>query len=80
MAVSQESLVQVMESTNGRLCVYWDEFRGQRLLHVRYWYQDKKDGQFKPGMKGAGIPESAVPQFLKALKQVLASDHGKEEG
>lgn len=60
------------ESSVGRLYCYWEEFRGEAYLHIRYWYLDKKDQEWKPTRKGVAIPEDGVHNLLAALKVVLS--------
>jgi hypothetical protein len=59
------------ESKSGRLYVYFDEWKGAKFLHIRFWYQDKNDGAWKPGLKGVAIPEGWLKKFLEALKVIL---------
>ena len=66
-----EGKVLIHESYLGRLYVYWEEYGGTKFLHIRYWYQDKKDGMWKPGVKGIGIPRHLVAGVLQGLRDVL---------
>ena len=63
--------VFIQESAIGRLYMYWAEWRSNRFLHIRYWYLDKKDNTWKPGMKGVAIPEPLLEQILAGFKQLL---------
>lgn len=78
MAVSGEPVL-ALEGKNGRLMVYWDEYRNARLLHIRYWFKNKATGEFQPGMKGIAVPEANVGDVLLAIKQVLESGREDEE-
>lgn len=60
----------VSESTAGRLYVYWEEYKGTLFLHIRYWYHDKKNDQWKPAGKGIAIAEGNVRQVLQAACDV----------
>ncbi len=71
MAGSKAEPVVVSESSVGRLCVYWEEYRTKMYLHIRYWYLDKSDGQWKPGAKGVAIPQANVGNLLAGVKSVL---------
>ncbi|MBX9937646.1 MAG: transcriptional coactivator p15/PC4 family protein [Candidatus Obscuribacterales bacterium] len=64
--------VLVGENKSGRLYCYFEEWKGQRMLHFRYWYQDKNDGMWKPGLKGIAIPDHMLKSLVEALKSVLA--------
>lgn len=64
----------VSESSLGRLYIYWEEFRGNKFLHIRHWFLDRKDGQWKPGNKGIAIPESKVMDVLGGLRNVLDAE------
>ncbi len=64
--------VLLTESSVGRLYCYWEEFRGEAYLHIRYWFFCKKENIWKPGRKGIAIPEAGVLNLLTALKTVLA--------
>jgi hypothetical protein len=66
----------ISESAAGRLYVYWEEYKSNRFLHTRYWYNDKKDGMWKPSPKGIAIPESKVNDYLAGLREVLTPDVG----
>lgn len=68
MAVREENMTLVSETGSAMVCVYWDQWRGSRLLHIRHCYRDKKDGQLKPTAKGIAIPQGVVPAILAALK------------
>lgn len=67
----KQNPVTVSESDVGRLCVYWDEYKSNRYLHIRYFYEDKSDGEWKPSGKGIGIPSNNVVKVLEAIQQVL---------
>jgi len=71
MSVKESDMVVAFESSSGRLCTYWDSYGSNRYLHIRYCYQDKKDGMWKPSAKGIAIPEPHAERVLQAMKQVL---------
>lgn len=72
--------VLIGEGPSGRLFLYWDEWKSNKLLHLRYWYCDKKDGVWKPGLKGIAVPEDKIPDLLAGLRQVLDTNSGAENG
>ena len=76
-SIDTGSVVMVSEVGAARLCVYFDEFNSHRYMHIRYWYKDRRDGEWKPGSRGVAIPVTRVNQTLQAIKQVLAIEHGK---
>lgn len=61
----------VSQSSAGKLYVYWEEYNGKRMLHVRYWYHDKNNDIWAPGRKGVSIVSTNVKELLSALKAVL---------
>jgi hypothetical protein len=71
--------ILVTESNVGKLYLYYDEYNGHNLLHLRYWFQDKKDGVWKPGKKGIAVPEEKVRNVLEALKLLLSSQASSED-
>lgn len=56
-----------------RLVVQLKNFEATRLLDMRYWYQDKKSGEFRPTAKGVSLTRK---NFL-TLKRVV--DEQSEE-
>lgn len=67
----KEGKTLISESSVGRLYVYWEEYKSNLYLHVRYWFKDKRDMTWKPGPKGVAIPESKVPDLLGGLRTVI---------
>ena len=64
--------VFIHESSNGRLYVYFEEYKNHMYLHIRYWICNKRNGDmWQPGKKGIAIPENKVKPVLAALKMVL---------
>lgn len=59
------------KATGNRTYIYWDEYKGNRFLHIRVWYKDKEDGHYKPSKKGIAIPEYNVRPLLDTLVAVL---------
>ena len=71
MSTTEDNKVLVGESSNGRLYVYIDEHKSNMLLHIRFWYLCKREGIYKPGVKGIAIPVSGVKPVLDAIAKVL---------
>lgn len=68
--------ILISESTAGRLYVYWDEWKSNRFLHIRYWFYDTKQDLWCPGKKGIAIPESKLTDFLGGLRKLLGGADG----
>lgn len=68
--------VLIGESASGRLYLYWEEWKSNRFLHIRYWYRCKKDDTWKPGVKGIAIPEAKVTDLLGGFRTVLSQTDG----
>ncbi len=77
ITVANPLLVSESEKV-GRLCLYWDEYRSQTFLHIRYFFRNRKTGEWEPGVKGIAIPEHNVAKFLEGLREVLESAHDEE--
>jgi len=75
--VDEDGKVFISESKLGRLYVYFEEYKNDNFLHIRYWFNCKKEGIYKPGLKGIAIPEANVRTILQALKIVLGSANEK---
>lgn len=54
-----------------RLRIQLTEFQGTPLLQLRYWYKDKKSGEFKPTRKGIALTRN---NYL-AVKSVISDFH-----
>lgn len=67
-----EGKVFIAESNVGRLYVYWEEYKNNTFLHIRYWYLCKKEGIYKPSTKGIALPESRVAQLFPALRTAVS--------
>lgn len=48
--------------------IYFDEYKGKTYLHIREFYKDKKDGEWKPSQKGITFSQDYIP----ALKEAVA--------
>jgi hypothetical protein len=70
--VVEDGKVFLYESTIGRCYVYFEEYNGVNMLHVRYWVHDKRNDNWMPGRKGIAIPEARVKIFFDGLKLLFA--------
>lgn len=79
--ITLKNPIEVHEGSQGKLCVYWDEYQSKRYLHIRYLYHNRATGEFEPGRKGVAVPENLVAPLLQALRIVLesVSDGGAKE-
>ncbi|KAK7183296.1 transcriptional coactivator p15 family protein [Paraphaeosphaeria sporulosa] len=65
---------------NGTRRVTVSDFKGQTLVSIREYYEDKSDGQMKPGKKGISLPIDQYNALLAAaplLEAVLAEREEK---
>lgn len=74
MIASYRYPIVVSESSLGQLRVYWNEWRVKRYLQIRYWYQNKKNGNWEPTTKGIAIPEACVISMLIGLTKILKGE------
>jgi hypothetical protein len=79
MAGMQDEKYLITESSMGRLYLYWEEWSGALFLHLRWWYKDKADGEWKPGKKGIGIPDRLVPGMVAGMAQIAGGMEPVEE-
>lgn len=52
-----------------RTYVYWEEWNGERFLHIRMWFLGKS-GEYEPSRKGIAIPSDKVKPLFEALIKV----------
>lgn len=71
MTTKEDGKYLVSETDKTKLFVYFEEYKATQLLHIRYWYFDKKDETWKPGVKGIAIPEHNLKAMLDALRGLL---------
>ncbi|KAF2445957.1 PC4-domain-containing protein [Karstenula rhodostoma CBS 690.94] len=65
---------------NGTRRVTVSDFKGQTLVSIREYYEDKESGQMKPGKKGISLPIDQYNALLAAaplLETVLAEREEK---
>jgi len=43
------------------------EFKGNKYLNIRVWYQDKESGEYKPTQKGVALK----PELYQQLKESI---------
>ncbi len=67
------------ETGLGMLGVFLDEWRSNTFLHIRYFFPDKKTGDWAPMSKGVAIPRTRLPQVLEAICVALSMDDYQQE-
>ncbi|MDE2100171.1 MAG: hypothetical protein KGL39_23145 [Patescibacteria group bacterium] len=63
----------------GQLSVYFESYRAQRYLHIRYWFKHKETGEWTPGVKGIGVPGRDVPALMEAIRKAIADEPHEEQ-
>lgn len=49
------------------------QFNGVKLVDIREFYEDKKTGVLKPGLKGISLNEQAWNQLLESQEEISAA-------
>lgn len=67
---------KVIESGASKVAVYFDEFKGESVLHVRKCYTNKSTGELGRTSKGVMLTPAAATALFTALGEVLAAGPG----
>jgi hypothetical protein len=71
----ESTLSKVIESGASKVAIYFDEFKGESVLHVRKCYTNKA-GELGRTSKGVMLTPSAATALFTALGEVLAAGPG----
>ncbi|KAL9625665.1 MAG: hypothetical protein Q9204_007785 [Flavoplaca sp. TL-2023a] len=55
------------------------EFKGQKMVNIREYYEDKKSGAMLPGKKGISLPLAQYSTFVSLLPSIEAALAAKGE-
>jgi hypothetical protein len=66
--VSQASPATVPKSQRERVHAYPGEFMNHALIHLRVFFKDASDGQWRPSNRGVALKTELVPDLIAALK------------
>jgi len=67
---------KVIESGASKVAIYFDEFKGESVLHVRKCYTNKSTGELGRTSKGVMLTPAAATALFTALGEVLAAGPG----
>jgi len=68
---SNSSLVSSFQLSKMRK-VTVDEYKGNVLVNIREYYEDKASGELKPGAKGIALSTEQFEEFMKYIPAIKA--------
>ena len=79
MNVSVNAVLDAVEvkSQRERVHVYPAEFMNQALVHLRVYFSDPSDGQWKPSNRGVALKVELLPDLIAALEAARRASPAK---
>ncbi|MEM6890759.1 MAG: transcriptional coactivator p15/PC4 family protein [Pseudomonadota bacterium] len=67
------SAIDIPKNSREVLRIQREEYLGHDMLNLRVWYDDGS-GELRPSKKGVAVKAALIPDLIKALAKVSASD------
>src|SRR5262249_22249346 len=73
-----EPLARFDKNSREEVRVSVDDFQGRKIINLRVWYRDQKDGEMKPGNKGLALSVELYRDLAAAVLKV--GEHLQTQG